>query len=199
MLVIAPRDLVFGDDYLTFWAKNSYHIVLNTNLFSNHSGAPDLYEAQFRWLEHRLTFAHAKHPDHIFVFGHHPWFIYHDQEESEDMEGASKFPREWIGTGLGGGTEQPIPDRKFHICRRYRDRVMNLFRDYHVRACFAGHFHQNHVAWSSFGMEMVITSSLSMVFESSGIEATATEPKGVRGVRVVEVQQKAYQHRFLPL
>jgi hypothetical protein len=51
---------------------------------------------------------------------------------------------------------------------QYRQKAMELFKQYRVNACFSGHFHQNLVAKSSSGMDMIVTGPLSMVFKSSG-------------------------------
>lgn len=184
---------------MAFWANGTYNIVLNTALFSNPSGAEDLYRKQLAWLEGRLHYARVKGAELIFVFGHHPWFIYSEDEKTIDLDGASAFPVEWVGTGLGGGAGDIIPDKKFHVPEQYRRSVMELFKEYGVNAAFAGHFHQNHVSRSSFGMEMIITSSLSMVFESTGIPQDFDEPK-TRGIRIVEVGDgQQFSHRFISL
>lgn len=193
----------FGDDYLGFWVQRTYHIVLNTALFSNPTAAMDLYEEQLAWLEERLQYANDKGATNIFVYGHHPWFLYKDDEEDE-LEGLSPFPIEWNMDEDGG-----FADSYFHIPKKYRMRVMKLFEQHHVDASFSGHFHQNLVTKSSFGMEMIITSSLSMVFESTGKpEQDKGSPVPSRGLRVVNVQAPAsssgkrrgtYQHNFVPL
>ena len=195
----------FGDDYLAFWVNGTYNIVLNTSLISNHSapGAQELFDQQLEWLQERLCYANTMHASNIFVFGHHPWFLYHEDERDDDLEGQSPYPVEW-GPRDGGG----FPDSYFHIPIHQRNIFMNLFREFGVTACFSGHFHQNLVSKSSWGMDMIITSSLSMVFESTGKPETFTEVNA-RGVRLVEVeapvddngeqQQGKITHRFIPI
>jgi serine/threonine-protein phosphatase CPPED1 len=190
----------FGDDYLAFWAHGTYNIVLNTSLFSDPTGAMDLYQKQLDWLETRLQYGHESRASNIFVFGHHPWFLYDEQEEREDLTGVIPYPIEWNMPATGG-----FPDYYFHIPKQYRTRVMELFAQYNVDAAFSGHFHQNLVSKASFGMDMIITSSLSMVFESTGKPPGSDEPSCVRGIRVVDVmvhddsQRGTYTHRFEPL
>lgn len=190
----------FGDDYLAFWAHGTYNIVLNTSLFADPTGAVDLHQQQLDWLETRLQYAHESRASNIFVFGHHPWFLYDEQEEREDLTGVSKYPIEWNMPTTGG-----FPDSYFHIPKQYRARVIELFAQYHVDAAFSGHFHQNLISKASFGMDMIITSSLSMVFESNGKPAGSHEPSFVRGIRVIDVmvgddsQRGTYSHRFEPL
>ena len=181
----------FGDDYLAFWSNGSYNIVLNNVLFSNPDGAKDLYEEQLAWLESRLSYARNHDTNHIFVFGHHPWFLYSEDEEPGDLRGGSAFPPEW------GKSDQVFPDSYFSVQKRYRQVAMRLFKKYGVSACFSGHFHQNLVSKSSFGMYMIITAPLSMVFESTGKpkEQSELELNG-RGVRMVEVFKGGFTHRF---
>lgn len=189
----------YGDDYLAFWANGTYNIVLNSALFSDPTGAESLYREQLEWLQERLRYARSKNACFIFVFGHHPWFLYHDDEDVLDLTGTAVLPAEWTGKNE---TEEkpllrPIRDSAFPIPKKYRMKALELFQTYGVDACFAGHFHQNVVSKSSFGMDMIITSSLSMVFESNGIP-NSFEPK-TRGIRVVEVSENAYKHQFFSL
>ena len=211
----------FGDDYLAFWvsptlnslckssasslltshcqAYRTYNIVVNSNLFSDPSGAFDLYEEQLEWLEDRLKYAQSQQASHIFVFGHHPWFLYHDDETAEDLKGQEcPFPIEWGPPPANGPTG--FPDSYFPIPLERRRKVLQLFEQYKVTAAFSGHFHQNLISKSSFGMDMIITSSLSLVFESTGIPKDFDEPRNKRGLRVVNVQDDGtFQHRFVSL
>jgi hypothetical protein len=181
----------FGDDYLAFWTNGSYNIVLNSVLFSNPEGAMDMYDEQLAWLEDRLIYATNHFANHIFVFGHHPWFLYSEDEEPEDLTGGSPYPVEW------GNSEQVFPDTYFSVPKNTRQVAMRLFRNYGVSACFSGHFHQNLISESSFGMQMIITAPLSMVFESTGKpkKQKEIEPNG-RGIRVVTVFNNHFTHHF---
>jgi len=188
----------FGDDTVAFWVNGTYNICLNTTLIKDHSapGSQELYDSQLEWLKDRLAYAKTNHAGNIFVFGHHPWFIYSEDEIDEDMTGISPEPKHW------GFQRNGVPDYYFHIPLEYRRIYMELFREYGVSASFSGHFHQNMVSKSSFGMDMIITSSLSTVFDSTGKPKSfiSTDPN-CRGIRLVDVQSKSckYQHRFLPL
>ena len=176
----------FGDDYLAFWANGTYNIVVNTNLFSDPTGAPELYEKHLVWLEDRLCYGRENKATCMFVFGHHPFFIYNPHETKEDMHGASappdECPEEWKKKLSGG-----VPDSYFPIPLERRKVALALFRKYGVDACFSGHFHQNMVSKTDWGMQMIITSSLSMVFESSGRPKDFNEPC-TRGWRIVTVE-----------
>lgn len=66
--------------------------------------------------------------------------------------------------------------------------AMELFEKYKVTACFNGHFHQNLISKAKFGMDMIITAPLSVVFESSG-KPKKCEPNE-RGFRLVNFSKK---------
>jgi 3',5'-cyclic AMP phosphodiesterase CpdA len=177
----------FGvDDYFAFWCRGTYNLCLNTSLFSDPCSAPDLHQLQLEWLEKQLEYATANHATSIFVLGHHPWFLYREDEEDDEMNGVSKLPEEW---NQPDSTQQGTADSYFHIPTQYRKPVMDLFRKYRVDAAFAGHFHQNLVSKASFGMDMIITGPLSCVIESSG-KPPSHEPSG-RGIRIVQVHPPA--------
>jgi serine/threonine-protein phosphatase CPPED1 len=197
----------FGDDYLAFWVNGTYNIVLNSNIISNPSDAQDLYDEQLTWLQERLQYAQDHHARLIFVFGHHPWFLYDDQEDESELTGAS-IVTDW------GPTTRQFPDGYFVLPKVRRQVFLQLFEQYKVKACFSGHFHQNHVAKTSFGMDMIITGPLSIVFDSTGKKKTNSaqssgehhndnhvEPEPTaRGVRLVQVDaESSFTHRFLTL
>ena len=185
----------YGDDHLAFWARRAYNIVLNTSLFSDPSAAPDLWQAQFTWLEERLQYARDQQASHIFVFGHHPWFLYDENETADTLPGYSS-----LAAFDGLPPDARIDDSYFIIPRAMRKRVLALLETYNVTAAFAGHFHQNLVTYTSFGMPMITTSALSEVFQSTGVPADFDEPKNERGMRLVTVQGPGkFQHEFLPL
>lgn len=135
---------MFGDDYFAFWCNHSYHICLNTNLHNDPSGAPDLYAAQHQWLRERLQYARDQNAHRIFLFGHHPWFLHDEHEILEDMKGENVLPHrdEVIA----------IPDKYFSIQPSIRYPVLDLCKEFGVNACFAGHFHQNNISYTSWGM-----------------------------------------------
>lgn len=160
--------------------------MLNNVLFTNPDGAEQIFMEQLDWLEERLEYANRQQAAQIFVFAHHPWFLYDDNEDHQDFAPGigSSFPAEWNdGTGKFDGAI--FPDEYFSVPKRYRKVAMQLFEEYHVAACFSGHFHQNLVSKSSFGMDMIVTGPLSMVFDSNG-KPKQPEING-RGFRVVEV------------
>jgi serine/threonine-protein phosphatase CPPED1 len=182
---------VFGDDSLAFWANGTYNIVLNTSLISNPIGAPDLDEAQWTWLQDRLIYAQEQDARNIFVFGHHPWFLYNDDEDETALQGILPWPSEncW---GPEPANFKGFPESYFPIPRERRRRFLDLFERYRVSACFAGHFHQNLVAKTTFGMDMIVTGPLSVVLQST--DNNNSEPS-TRGFRLVSVHADAHGGR----
>lgn len=184
----------FGDDYLAFWVNGTYNVVLNSTLFSDPTDAPLLYDQQLQWLEEQLRLAHRNAARNIFVFTHHPWFLYHEDEDNDDLKGRSYL--------VPGNTELFVSDSYFPIPKVFRQHAMKLFQQYHVTACFAGHFHQNVISQSTFGMEMIVTGGLSMVLESTSNPNERNEPS-TQGFRIVTVEHKAngdrgvVHHRFV--
>jgi len=111
---IYERD--FGRHYFSFAVGGVFYVALNSQLYSDPSGAPDLYEEQHRWLEQQLDGAHRSNKfRHLVVFVHIPLFL--------------KTPQD--------------PDEYFTIPQVRRKRLLQLLIRYKVRACFAGHYHRN--------------------------------------------------------
>ena len=176
----------FGDDYFAFWVNGTYNIGINNVLFDNPDGAPAIFQEQLEWLEDRLQYANKFGAAQIFVHAHHPWFLYHEDEEDDELlKDGIPFPDEWLDEA---GTYKGfvMTDFKFCIPKEMRNIAFNLFRKYNVSACFCGHFHQNIVRKTSWGMDMIVTGPISMLLESTG-NKNALE-KG-RGIRIVDVTQ----------
>ncbi|KAL7545730.1 hypothetical protein ACHAWF_009086 [Thalassiosira exigua] len=74
---------------------------------------------------------------------------------------------------------------------------MELFKTYNVTACFSGHFHQNVVTESSWGMPMIVTGPLSMNLNSEiANELSNGEPNGI-GMRIVDVGERGeFSHKW---
>jgi serine/threonine-protein phosphatase CPPED1 len=191
----------FGDDRLAFWAKRRrqcYNVVLNTSLFNDPSGALDLYKQQLEWMEERFQYAVDNQATHIFVFGHHPWFLYREDEDEKagDLPGVLTVADDkHVKSG-----QVVADDAYFVIPLERRRQVLDMFQKYKVTAAFAGHFHQNLVTRTTFGMEMITTSALSVVLQSTGIPRDFNEPQ-TRGLRRVNVhsQPGKFDHEFISL
>jgi hypothetical protein len=194
----------FGDDYLAFWANGTYHITLNNCLFYDPSNAQDLFDEQLEWLADRLSYAHKKQAQHIFVHSHFPWFLTHEEETDEETMGSSFAPEGW---GTPEGTQ--FADFYFRIPLERRRVAMELFKKYHVTACFSGHFHQNLEAKSSWGMDMIVTGPLSMPLQRLCLHKDQDDGGGGRrsphthtammGIRAVDVTKDGFTHKFIPL
>lgn len=184
----------FGDDYLSFWCNGTFNIVVNTNTFSNPDGAPELLDEQLEWIERELKQARECGAEQIFAFGHHPWFLYNEDEVKDDLTGISPFPKEW---GPPPSPDAGFPDHYFHIKRENRRLALNLFREYGVTASFCGHFHQNLCSKTKWGMQHIVTAPLSIYFESTG-KPSQEEDNGV-GFRLIRVREGHFEHEFVKL
>eukprot|EP00588_Corethron_pennatum_P006983 CAMPEP_0194288882 /NCGR_PEP_ID=MMETSP0169-20130528/37825_1 /TAXON_ID=218684 /ORGANISM="Corethron pennatum, Strain L29A3" /LENGTH=633 /DNA_ID=CAMNT_0039035997 /DNA_START=399 /DNA_END=2300 /DNA_ORIENTATION=- len=180
----------FGDDYLGFWTNGTYNIMLNNCLFFDPSGAPELYDKQLHWLQDRLVYADRHGAGHIFVYGHYPWFLYDEEENMDTVTSRSVPPEGWGPPGV------EFPDFYFHIKKKQRSVALQLFKKYNVKACFSGHFHQNLISKTSWGMDMIVTGPLSMMLHSDS--DAATDSDGL-GVRVVDVSRDGFSHKFISL
>lgn len=121
----------FGDDWFSFQVGGTYGIVLNSNLYSDPSGAPEELERQDAWFRQELEHARAVGAKHIFVFQHHSWFLAQPDE----------------------------PDQYFNIPAARRAPALELMKKAGVRAVFAGHYHR--CAYGRYGeMEMITTSAV---------------------------------------
>jgi serine/threonine-protein phosphatase CPPED1 len=211
----------FGDDYYAFWAPTgesgsgtgsggsggTYCICLNTNLYSDPSLSQGLYERQHQWLEDCLKYARACDAHQIFLFGHHPWFLLHEDETDDDLVGKNFVPNA-SKTGVSEGQQQQerefVPDSYFHIPLCRRRGVMSLCQEYRVTACFAGHYHQNLLAQSSWGMPMIITAAIcNFNLQSTAKDLTVPEHSvlqaGVRIVTVDDTTPEGFHHRYCPI
>lgn len=181
----------YGDDYLAFWANGTYNIIVNNSLFADPSDAKQMFDEQLAWLEERLIYATEKNARMIFAYGHYPWFLTHEDEEDEQITTNSLPPPGW---GTNGAK---FPDYYFTVPREYRKLALDLFKKYKVKACFSGHFHQNVVTKSSWGMDMIVTGPLSMTLTSDG-NRKSLEPHDL-GIRIVDIKQNTMCHKFYEL
>ena len=184
----------FGDDFLSFWVNGTFNICLNNCLFSNPSGAQDLFEEQLKWMEEKLIYARENDATHIFVYGHFPWFLTHEEEEDDALTSYSHAPTGW------GPTGSRFEDNYFTVPLKQRKIAMALFRKYDVTACFSGHFHQNVVTQTSWGMPMIVTGPLSMNLYSEIAEELSNGETNGLGMRVIDVGEKGkFSHKWILL
>jgi 3',5'-cyclic AMP phosphodiesterase CpdA len=138
----------FGPDYYTFRHGDFLGIVLDSSLIQHPKGAPSEAAKQVQWLGTELK--KIKPGTRVAIFQHIPWFL--------------KEPDE--------------PDDYFNIPLGPRTKYLQLFEQYHVEYCFAGHYHRNASG------------------ESPNFHVTTTGPVGKplgpdpSGVRIVTVKDR---------
>jgi serine/threonine-protein phosphatase CPPED1 len=187
----------FGDDYLAFWCRSCYMICLNSSTYFDPTDSQELHQQQKEFLEERLQYAKAHNARRIFLFSHHPWFLYSEDEDEKTLTGINPIP----------GSDQEgefISDSYFPVGRKERAPVMELCRRYGVSGCFAGHYHQNLVSRASWGMPMIVTAGLcGWGIESTGKDRAKEENQNPGpGVRVVDVSDSlpdGFTHRYEPV
>ena len=183
-----------GDDYYAFWYNRCYFICLNTNVYNDNTHCLDQYNAQNAWLENCLKSAKRKKPRRIFLFGHHPWFFSNENESSNDLVGRNHFPEP-------SRADKSIPDSYFFIKPDKRKFVMDLCKKYKVDACFAGHYHQNLVSETTWGMPMITTGPIcNWILNSTAKTVQNADNEtlrgGIRVVRVGDQFNKGFSHCY---
>lgn len=88
-------------------------------------------------MEEKLSYARQNAATHIFVYGHFPWFLKHEEEADDFLTSYSSAPAGWGPPGTR------FADSYFTIPYEFRKVAMEMFKKYGVTACFSGHFHQN--------------------------------------------------------
>jgi serine/threonine-protein phosphatase CPPED1 len=187
---IARYTSQLGDDYFAFWCKGCYNVVLNSNLYYDKSNAPYLFDEQHAWVEERLKYARAHNARRIFVYAHHPWFMDNENDADASLTG---------GSPIFGG-KVVIPDAYFFVKYEARRELMQMFKDYGVTACFAGHYHQNLISRSTWGMPMIVTGPLcNWLLESNAKDIERKENiTEAAGLRIVHVDESAdgFSHTY---
>mmetsp|Transcript_36669 Transcript_36669/g.79877 ORF Transcript_36669/g.79877 Transcript_36669/m.79877 type:complete len:362 (-) Transcript_36669:125-1210(-) len=173
----------FGDDYFSFWVERVKFLVLNTQLYKDGSGAPELADAQDRWLDRELQDAQSQGAQFTVVFSHIPPFIWDPDE----------------------------PDGYFPLSRPIRSNLLHRLASNNVTHWFCGHYHRN--AGGLFRthddqLEVVTTAAIGTNLTTdhagddlglSGI-GTAVLDDTVSGMRIVNVSSdKGVVHRFVSL
>lgn len=142
-------------------------------------------------MEERLIYGRENDATHIFVYGHFPWFLKHEEEADDEITSYSGAPTGW------GPPGSSFADSYFTIPLEQRRVAMALFKKYDVTACFSGHFHQNVVTATSWGMPMIVTGPLSMnLYSDISEELSNGETNGI-GFRVVDVGERGeFTHKW---
>lgn len=121
----------YGDDYFVFWVGSTLFIVLNSQLYYDHSNAVDEYKAHDAWLDEQLKICASGECTHCVMFQHIPWFTSHPEED----------------------------DQYFNVPKVQRERMLKKLNDAGVRYVFSGHFHRN-AGGKYKNLEMVVTSAI---------------------------------------
>jgi len=175
----AYREL-YGPDWRAFWCGGMRSLVLNAQLLSDPSGAPDEAQAQEEWLAAELEAVERDQPKHVVVFQHIPWFL---REEQEPREGYFNLPQE---------------ARVKWLPRMERARVKTIF---------CGHYHRNLCSRTRSGaLEMVVTSAIGRQMSESEVAKNGPDPQqgGVpgsssdirSGFRLVSVHESGLFHEY---
>jgi serine/threonine-protein phosphatase CPPED1 len=154
---LAAYRKIFGPDYYAFRHGDFLGIVLNSSLIQHPKGAPEEAAKQYRWLEAELR--KITPGTRVAIFQHIPWFL--------------KQPDE--------------PDDYFNIPLGPRTKYLQLFEQYKVEYCFAGHYHRNSIG------------------EAPNFHVTTTGPVGKplgedpSGIRIVTVHAQKMDSVYRPL
>lgn len=135
----------FGPDYYAFRHGTFLGIVLDSSLIQHPKGAPEEADKQYKWLESELK--RIPRGVQTAIFQHIPWFL--------------KEPDE--------------PDDYFNIPLGPRTKYLQLFEQYHVEYCFAGHYHRN-ANGDSPNFHVITTGPVG--------KPLGTDPSGIRIVTV---------------
>jgi 3',5'-cyclic AMP phosphodiesterase CpdA len=130
---IAAYKKVFGPDHYSFTVRSLYGIALNSSLIHSPNRAPELADAQERWLEAELGRARVSGARHIVVFQHHPWFL----KDAAELDGYYNIP----------------------LARR--GKYLHQFRAAGVRTLISGHYHRNAVT-ADGNLAMITTGPVGM-------------------------------------
>lgn len=147
----------FGSDRYTFSVNGTACIVVNTVVLANPEAVADELDAQLGFVEDALRTARDDGAATILVFGHHPLFTATPDE----------------------------PDTYWNVPLVRRRPLLDMFRDFGVRAYFCGHWHRNGGGWDD-SVEVVVTGPV-------GYPLGADPP----GFRVVDVNGDQVTHRYV--
>ncbi|KAH9283597.1 Serine/threonine-protein phosphatase CPPED1 [Echinococcus granulosus] len=105
----------WGDDYFTFWCGKVKNIVVNSQLYFDHSSCQAEFSAQDGWLDNELSTSENENAENILIFQHIPPFKKSPSEE----------------------------DDYFNLPISVREDLLNRYYKAGVRYLFSGHLHYN--------------------------------------------------------
>nr|XP_056722184.1 serine/threonine-protein phosphatase CPPED1 [Euleptes europaea] len=121
----------WGDDYFAFWVGGVFFLVLNSQLYFDHSKCQEQKRAQDAWLDEQLARAEGRACRHAVVFQHIPLFL---QSPDEDHD-------------------------YFNLEKSVRQELLDRFLKAGIKAVFSGHYHRN-AGGSYKDLEMVVSSAI---------------------------------------
>lgn len=121
----------FGDDYFSFWMAGCKFIVLNSQLYFNHTNVEQQKIEQDKWLDNELN-SDRNDCKHLVVFQHIPLFL-KSHDEPDDVY--------------------------FNIPNSERQALIEKFRRNGVRKVFCGHYHKNAGAIYE-DLEVIVTTAV---------------------------------------
>ncbi|XP_060883628.1 serine/threonine-protein phosphatase CPPED1 [Labrus mixtus] len=167
----------WGDDFFSFWVGGVLCLVLNSQLFYDASGCPQLKEAQETWLEEQLSRASSStepKPKHVLVFQHIPLYLKTPDEE----------------------------DNYFNLQREVRQTLIERFKKAGVTAVFSGHCHRN-AGGCHGGLDMVVSSAIGCQLgeDTHGVRVVVvTEDRVIhRYYRLQQLKERGMDHDLTEL
>lgn len=121
----------WGDDYFSFWVGGVFFLVLNSQLFFDHSKCPELKKSQDAWLRDQLAVAEKRKCKHAIVFQHIPLFLKTPDEEND----------------------------YFNLEKSVRRDLLEKFHKAGIKVVFSGHYHRN-AGGVYKDLEMVVSSAI---------------------------------------
>jgi hypothetical protein len=175
----------FGDDYFSFWVGGVKFLSLNSQLYKDASGCPDLAKQQDAWLDRELARSAQQKPQHTVVFSHIPPFV-------------------------DSPTER---DDYFVFDTHTRTRLLTKLTQAGASHWFCGHYHRNAGGMfflpgqRSRGLEVVVSNAVGTTVTTnlkgsfnglSGMASFDLDP-AVAGLRLVHVAEGGITHQYRTL
>jgi hypothetical protein len=135
----------FGDDFLSFWVNGTFNLCLNNCLFSNPTGAPDLFKIDWRMLVRIMPHTSLSTGTFLGFLSTKKvsWIITCAYILCNFLNFALFILfHTFRCTRRRGPPGSSFADSYFTIPYEQRKIAMTLFKKYNVTACFSGHFHQ---------------------------------------------------------
>ncbi|XP_048351235.1 serine/threonine-protein phosphatase CPPED1 isoform X2 [Sphaerodactylus townsendi] len=119
----------WGDDYFAFWVGGVFFLVLNSQLYFDHSKCPEQKKAQDAWLAEQLALAGKRACKHAVVFQHIPLFLKSPDEEQDYFNLEKSVRQELLDRFRQAGfkTRLPALDASPHLSTERATKTRALF------------------------------------------------------------------------